>query len=290
MKRAALLTCFVLLAPLAACSGGGGGGGDQQAFCDDLQALSDQVADGDLATDRGLDDVLDTVNDLIADADKGDQLDAVNEVADVVEAAKTDDADQTANDIQDQLADFADDPCNLDGEFAAPPEVTTTTRPDTTTTDGGSGGTDTTADGGGGGSDQIEINARQPIPADLEADFTADAQACFDGDMATCDQLFLETPIGSVAEDYGRSCAGRFETDNGGQCSDVITAPTPPGADVTDTANAQACFGGDMAACDAQFNAAEAGSADQLYGGLCANRVPFTRAFCVDIFGPTAFQ
>ena len=92
-----------------------------------------------------------------------------------------------------------------------------------------------------------------------------------------------------MAEAYGSSCAGRVAEGTNGNCGDLITAPVPVPAEVTDTANAQACFDGDMNACDAQFGAAEPGSADQIYGGLCAGRVQDTTALCVDIFGDTAF-
>lgn len=287
MKRAALLFCALLPLSLAAC-GGGGGGGNESAFCDDLQTLSDQVADGDLADDNGLDDVLQTVNKLIDSAPEGDALDGVNDVADAVESASPDEAERTADDIQDALADVADSTCSIDAdEFAVAPEVesTTTTAPDeeTTTTVLAPGTTD-------GGGDQVEILARIDIPANLEPEFTARAQSCFNGDMPACDTLFLETPIDSIAEAYGATCGGRFDTETGGQCTDVITGPVAVPADATDTANANACFAGDMNACDVQFGNAAPGSIDQVYGALCGGRVPFTNALCVNIFGPTAFN
>ena len=65
MKRLPLLVLAALGFSLTACGGGGGGGGDEEAFCDALETLSDQVADGDLADDDGLEDVTDTVNDLL---------------------------------------------------------------------------------------------------------------------------------------------------------------------------------------------------------------------------------
>ncbi len=35
------------------------------------------------------------------------------------------------------------------------------------------------------------------------------AQDCFDGDMAACDSLFLESEVASTYEAYGETCAGR---------------------------------------------------------------------------------
>jgi len=64
MKRLPLVALAALgLTTLAAC-GGGGGGGDEDAFCGALEALSEQVEDGDLASEDGLEDVTETANDL----------------------------------------------------------------------------------------------------------------------------------------------------------------------------------------------------------------------------------
>jgi hypothetical protein len=287
MRRiAGVLAAGVLLLASAGC--GDDGGGDEAAFCDELEALSDDIADGALAEEDGLEEAVDRANALIEVADEGEQTDAVEEVGEALSEADPDDAEDTAEVVQDELGDIAEDTCDIDGdEFAIGPEATTTTtEPDDTTTTEGAETTTTAGEGRSG----PEVNARQPVPADLEQedDFPALAQACFDGDPAACDRLFLDTPVGSVAEDYGRSCGGRVAEGAANQCAELITGPDPIPADVTDP-NAQACFDGDMAACDAQFNAAANGSPDQLYGGLCGGRVSNTTAFCVDVFGAQAF-
>lgn len=270
-----------MLLAVAGC--GDDGGGDEAAFCDDLEELSDQVADGDLASNDGLEDALDRVNQLIESAADGEQLDAVEEVGQELEDADAENAGDSAELVQDELGDIAEDTCDIDDDdFAVGPEITTTTTtgPDETTT---------TEAAGEDEADDLEVNGRQAVPDDLEqdGDFPALAEACFNGDPGACDELFNATPGGSVAEAYGATCGGRVVGGTPPHCATLITGPVPVPADVTDP-NAAACFDGDMVACDEQFTAAEAGSPDQFYGGLCGGRVLNTSAFCVDIFGDEA--
>jgi hypothetical protein len=270
--------------------GDSGGGGDEDAFCEDLEELSEQVADGDMASEDGLGDAAELAGDLL-DVAPEDFQDAVTEVGETLQDADPDDPDDTIETIQDELGNIAEDTCDIDeDDFAIAPEeetTTTTEGEETTTTEGGD---ETTTTDGGDDGEPVEVNARQEIPADFEAnEDLAGAQACFDGDPQACDDLFLSTDVGSVAENYGSTCGGRVEEPTTGGCTDLITAPVPVPDDVTDTANAEACFDGDMNACDAQFGAAEEGSTDQIYGGLCGGRVENTTALCVDIFGDTAF-
>lgn len=279
-----------LVFALAAC-GGDDGGGDDSAFCDSLEVLSDQVADGDLGNNDGLEDAVETANDLL-EAAGSDQEDAVRAVGEALAEADADDAADTAETVQDELGDLADD-CEID-EFAEAPEETTTTttepEEETTTTTEPDDGTDTTDGGGGIDPEAIDVNGRDPIPADIAAEFLPLAQACFDGDPVSCDDLFAQTPAGSVDEAYGDTCAGRIDDGQGFslECATLMTPAVPVPAEVVDQANAQACFGGSMIACDDMFRAAAAGTVDQAYGGLCGGRVQDTAAFCVDIFGDTA--
>jgi hypothetical protein len=290
-RRAGALISSLLLVAVAAGCGDDGGGGDEAAFCDELEALSDDVADGDLASEDGLEDLVDRANALIEVAADGEQADAVEAIGDELEGADPDDAEDTADLIRDELADIAEDVCDIDADEFALFEVATTTTTDTTE---GPTTTDTTDGGGGGGELEgrsgPEVNGRQPVPADLEqeGDIPALAQGCFDGDPEACDELFFVTPVDGPGEAYGRSCGGRVAEGAAGQCAQLITGPVAVPDDVTDP-NAEACFEGDMAACDEQFNDADEGSADQLYGGLCGGRVQNTTAFCVDIFGPEPF-
>lgn len=283
MKRCAVL---LLVLALAAC--GDDGGGDEEAFCDSLDALSEQVSDGDLADDDGLGAALDTANDLAETAADGEQLDAVNEVRGVLADSATD-PDDAVETIQAELGDFAE-ACDIDeDDFAAAPTTTeaptTTAPPETGTTAPPDTGT-TAPDG-----DTVLVSAREPVPADIAPEFAALAQGCFDGDMSACDELFNTTPASSPDEAYGDTCGGRIEDGQGFEleCVDVITGPADVPAEVVDQATAQACQGGDMVACDRLFQEGAGGSVDEAYGALCAGRVQDTDALCVDIFGEVAF-
>lgn len=288
MRRLPFLVLAAVGLTLAAC-GGDGGGGDQEAFCGSLEALSEQVADGDLADDNGLEDALDTANELAESAEEGDQLDAVNAVRGELEDADPDNADQTAETVQDELGGFAED-CDIDeDDFAVAP--TTTEAPTTTTTGSESTTGDTTGTTAGDDGGATVVSARQPVPADIAAEFAGLAQACFEGDAAGCDTLFQQTPVGSADEAYGATCGGRIPDGAPGQCASIITPPEPVPADIAAefAALAQSCFDGDMVACDDLFRQTPAGSVDEAYGDLCGGRVPDTDAFCVDIFGERAF-
>lgn len=54
-------------------------------------------------------------------------------------------------------------------------------------------------------------------PGDLAGDghlqFDQFAQACYTGDMASCDQLYQQSPIGSAYETYGSTCGQRLTDD-----------------------------------------------------------------------------
>ena len=292
MKRLPLVVPAAFALLMAACGGGGGGGGDEEAFCDSLEALSDQVSDGDLADDDGLEDVTDTVNDLLESAADGEQLDAVNAVGDEIEGADADDADATAETIQDELGDFAED-CDIDeDEFAIPattepPEETTTTAPDETTTESTQSTEGTVPPDGG----DVTVTARQEVPGDIDPAFAGLAQGCFDGDMAACDQLFADTPVDSVDEAYGETCGGRLAEARPGECATIITGPVDVPAEVSPefVGLAQGCFGGDMQACDDLFQQTPVDSIDEAYGLACGGRVPARDVTCVEIFGPVAF-
>lgn len=279
------LPWFVLAAlglALTAC-GDDGGGGDQDAFCEELEVLADQIADGDLASEDGLGDVTDTLNNLFEAADDGEQADAVEEVGDEVSSADPDDAEDTFETIEDELGDFADD-CDVDLE--APTTTTTTTTTEAPTTTQTTAATTTVPDTQPGAA--VQVNAREPVPAGTAPQFLPLAQGCFDGDMDACDELFRTTPIASVEEAYGETCGGRLEEPRPNECQIHVTGPVAVPADVVDQATAQGCFAGDMLACDDLFRGAQQGSIDQIYGGLCGGRVEDTAAFCVDIFGEVA--
>lgn len=268
------LAAAALLLVAAAC-GGDGDGGDEDAFCERLDELSARVAAG---ADR--DELLDVIDEVIEVAPAGDELDAVRDAGDDIAGG-----DEPAAELRAELGDFADG-CGID-EFAADATTTTTSTTEATTTT--TEATTTTTPTGGA----VAVGPRQPVPAVPEA-FAAQAQACFDGDMAACDNLYASTDVGSVEEAYGDSCGGRIEDGQGFdlECTDVIGGPdpVPPDFDPAFVDQANACFDGDMAACDALFDSTDVGTEEERYGDLCGGRVPETDAYCVEIFGETAFE
>lgn len=301
-----------LVFALAACGGGDDEGGDS-AFCESLEVLSDQVADGDLASNNGLEDAVDTANDLL-EAASGDQEDAVTEVGETLADADPDEADETAETVQDELGDFADD-CDID-EFAEAPEPTTTTEPDDTddtdTTDPDD--TDTTDDGGEPSGELNLVGAPvDPTAAGVEAEFAEAAGLCFRGLMQSCDDIFFgaddgsvtAAPDGSVARTYGGQCGGRITdfVNDAVRCTENLFAAAP--FDVADFDDpsfeglATACAGdfdagvlGDMQACDDLFLQTGVDTFEELYGDTCGGRIDEQVAdrndTCVAIFGATA--
>jgi hypothetical protein len=285
MKRTAVaFTSALLLLTFAAC-GGGGGGGNQQAFCNDLQDLSDQVGRG--ALDRP-DDVREVVNSLLESA-PDDNLQDVRDVEKALNDRKT--GDDLHDAIVDAFRGSADD-CQID-QFADAPATTATTattEPPTTepTTDTTEGTTDTTTAGTPTNAADVLIGSRTEVPAEItDAQEVADAQSCFDGDAAACDNLFLETDFDSVGETYGKTCAGRITAEEGDafDCDELLLPASEPSADIVDQANAQACHDGNMVACDDLFRGATENTEDQRYGALCGDRVARTQVFCNTIFG-----
>ncbi|MDQ3293122.1 MAG: hypothetical protein M3527_01525, partial [Actinomycetota bacterium] len=120
MKRAAALATTLLLAlGLAACGDDAGGGGDQAAFCDDLQQLSDQVADGDLENPDQLDEVIEGLLESAPSAD----LQSVRDIESAVNDG--DEGEELLDAIDEAFGDNAG-PCDIDDPFEAP-ETTTTT-------------------------------------------------------------------------------------------------------------------------------------------------------------------
>lgn len=57
--------------------------------------------------------------------------------------------------------------------------------------------------------------------ASLE-DFADLVESCEDGDMADCDELFFVTPVGSAAEDVGRTCGGVGDETTAGRCEELF--------------------------------------------------------------------
>jgi hypothetical protein len=136
----------------------------------------------------------------------------------------------------------------------------------------------------------VLVGSRLDVPAEItDAQEIADAQDCFRGLAVACDDLFLETAVGSVGETYGKTCAGRITEDEGDafNCDDLLFAAFDVPGDVVDQATALACHDGDMVACDDLVRNNPDGGPDNDYGFVCGGRVLDTNVFCNTIFGDT---
>lgn len=92
--------------------------------------------------------------------------------------------------------------------------------------------------------------------------------ACTAGDMAACNSLYQEAPIGSDDEEFGETCGGR--TDGDVYCETIDADRWAYGDDADLDALWDACDSGDMAACDDLYSSAPAGSEYEEFGSTCA--------------------
>ncbi len=293
----------VLVALLVGACGGGGGGGDEGAFCDALDDLSDELADGDV------DDARDALDDL-AEAASDDQAGDVEDLVETADDTDEDDAEEVAelaDDVADDLGGAAED-CGIDeDEFAVPPEVTTTTAEATTTTADDATTTTEDDDEPPPTTGDVDvppginpIGARQAVPGDIEPEFEGAAQSCFDGDMAACDALFFEqAPDGTVGNAYGGTCGGRilsFENESF-ECTANLFPPAEISIELLrDDLQGllQACQQGAMGACDELVVVTDGdGSFEFLFGQQCGVRlnsnIGVRTDTCVAVFGEQAF-
>jgi hypothetical protein len=84
------------------------------------------------------------------------------------------------------------------------------------------GGAATEYQGNGGILGPVEQSEPVP-PADLGPDPVLDAyaQGCFDGDLQSCDDLFVESPPLSPYEEYAGTCGGRVKAWTVPYCTDL---------------------------------------------------------------------
>jgi len=100
-----------------------------------------------------------------------------------------------------------------------------TTSGDSGTTSGDSG---TTSGGPTDPNPDDEFVAPNEPPGGDDEALNALADDCYGGDMAACDELFSEAPVGSDYESYGDTCAGRMPDPQGRYCEDTIEDPILP--------------------------------------------------------------
>jgi hypothetical protein len=77
---------------------------------------------------------------------------------------------------------------------------------------------------GGSGGVLGPVEQSEPVPpGELGPDPVLDAyaQGCFDGDLQSCDDLFVESPPLSQYEEYATTCGGRVEAWTAPYCTDL---------------------------------------------------------------------
>ncbi|HEV7761187.1 MAG TPA: hypothetical protein VGO78_19405 [Acidimicrobiales bacterium] len=64
-------------------------------------------------------------------------------------------------------------------------------------------------------------------PSGGDATLSGLADDCYNGNMQSCDDLFMQSDSGSELEDYGDTCGHRFDTSHG-FCVNALPNPEPP--------------------------------------------------------------
>lgn len=99
---------------------------------------------------------------------------------------------------------------------------------------------------------------------------------CAEGDLAACDDLYAESPIGSEYEEFGGTCGGTAQ--GYGLCAweDDTTWPEPPtqyGDDPYLDSLWDACADGDLQSCDTLYYGSAVGSEYEEFGASCGGHV-----------------
>lgn len=118
------------------------------------------------------------------------------------------------------------------------------------------------------------INALRVLGDDPELDELA--VDCFQGDLASCDDLYVGSPDGSLYEAYGATCGARIDQPTHQLCGDVLVGvpDDPPftGDDFLDEL-ANQCAQGDLVDCDLLYANADTNSEAERYGATCGGRL-----------------
>jgi len=133
-------------------------------------------------------------------------------------------------------------------------------------------------------SDLSDSSGPQAYGDDPELDALYDA--CADGDLAACDDLYMEAPFGSDYEAFGLDCGGN-DGESALYCSDSSQSSDDPepqayGDDPELDALYDACDGGDYASCDELYWSSALGSEYEDFGLTCGNRIESSGLSCED--------
>jgi hypothetical protein len=117
-------------------------------------------------------------------------------------------------------------------------------------------------------------NALRVLGDDPELD--ALAVDCHQGDLMSCDDLYVGSPDGSLYEAYGATCGARVDQPTHQLCGDVLVGvPTDPpstGDEFLDELAYQ-CSAGDLVDCDLLYAESDTGSEAERYGATCGGRL-----------------
>jgi hypothetical protein len=105
--------------------------------------------------------------------------------------------------------------------------------------------------------------------------------ACQAGAMASCDELYSTSEIGSEYETFGATCGQQEPNSSGGTCD----IPFSYGDNTDLDALWDACEAGDGASCDKLYFDSPVGSVYETFGDTCGNRYDESPGFCEDAIG-----
>ena len=127
--------------------------------------------------------------------------------------------------------------------------------------------------------------------AELDEIVDAYRSDCADGDMFSCDLLYLYSPFGSVDQEFGATCGGRTDGSSPNSCEQYefrvgcadgdmnacseLFVNSPPESDVERLALdglRAGCADGDMFGCDLLYVYSPPGSEDGEFGATCGGR------------------
>ncbi len=99
---------------------------------------------------------------------------------------------------------------------------------------------------------------------------------CHQGDLSSCDDLYVGAPEGSLYEAYGATCGARIDQATHQLCGDVLVGvpdDPPSTGDAFLDELARQCAAGDLVDCDLLYAESDTGSEAERYGATCGGRL-----------------
>jgi hypothetical protein len=107
--------------------------------------------------------------------------------------------------------------------------------------------------------------------------------SCASGDLAACDQLYIDSEIDSAYEDFGATCGDRTDGLTG-NCATDLPFPYIYGDDPDLDALWDSCADGDLSACDQLYTDSEIDSVYEDFGSTCGYLVDPVNGYCSETF------